>query len=137
MSRIGFNRNKAKLRGLLGIRARLVLLALIVVGPLMVERIRSLELVRARQIAAAASEFSNIARHSANAQSEVFASVEAVLKSSAFIYTSTAQVDRSCAIMRASLRSDMPWIRHLTVAGKDGTARCSTDHPVSVDVRTA
>jgi diguanylate cyclase (GGDEF)-like protein len=126
MSRIGFNRNKAKLRGLLGIRARLVLLALIVVGPLMVERIRSLELVRARQIAAAASEFSNIARHSANAQSEVFASVEAVLKSSAYIYTSAAQVNRSCAIMRASLHRDMPWIRSLTVAGKDGTAQCST-----------
>lgn len=126
MSRIGFNRNKAKLRGLLGIRARLVLLALIVVGPLMVERIRSLELVRARQISAAADDFASLARHSAVAQSEVFASVEAVLKSSAFIYTSTAQVDRSCAIMRASLRSDMPWIRHLTVAGKDGTARCST-----------
>jgi diguanylate cyclase (GGDEF)-like protein len=126
MSRIGFNRNKAKLRGLLGIRARLVLLALIVVGPLMVERIRSLEEIRARQISAAADDFSSLARHSAVAQSEVFASVEAVLKSSAFIYTSTAQVNRSCAIMRASLRSDMPWIRHLTVAGKDGTAQCST-----------
>ena len=126
MSRIGFNRNKAKLRALFGIRARLVLLALIVVGPLMVERIRSLELVRSRQIAAAADDFASLARHSAVAQTEVFASVEAVLKSSAFIYTSTTQVDRSCAIMRASLRSDMPWIRHLTVAGKDGAARCST-----------
>jgi diguanylate cyclase (GGDEF)-like protein len=126
MSRIGFNRNKAKLRGLFGIRARLVLLALIVVGPLMVERIRSLDTTRSRQIAAAASEFASIARHSSDAQSEVFASVEAVLKSSAYIYTSAAQVNRSCAIMRASLRGDMPWIRSLTVAGKDGTARCST-----------
>jgi len=126
MSRIGFNRNKAKLRALLGIRARLVLLALIVVGPLMVERIRSLDTTRSRQIAAAAQDFASIARHSAVAQAEVFASVEAVLKSSAYIYTSAAQVNRSCAIMRASLRGDMPWIRHLTVAGKDGTAQCST-----------
>jgi len=126
MSRIGFNRNKAKLRGLLGIRARLVLLALIVVGPLMVERIRSLDATRSQQIAVAADDFASIARHSAVAQSEVFASVEAVLKSSAYIYTSAAQVNRSCAIMRASLRGDMPWIRSLTVAGKNGAVQCST-----------
>ena len=133
MSRIGFNRNKAKLRGLFGIRARLVLLALIVVGPLMVERIRSLDETRSRQIAASAREFASIARHSAAAQGEVFASVEAVLKSSAYIYTTAAQVDRSCAIMRASLRGDMPWIRYLTVAGKDGRAQCST-WPDSVEL---
>ncbi|MET0720964.1 MAG: diguanylate cyclase [Tardiphaga sp.] len=126
MSRISINRNKAKLRGLLGIRARLVLLALILVGPLMAERIRALDATRAQQIALAARDFASVARHSAEAQQEVFASVEAVLKSSAYIYTTAAQVNRSCAIMRASLRGDMPWIRSLTVAGKDGTAQCST-----------
>jgi len=126
MSRISINRNKARLRGLLGIRARLVLLALILVGPLMAERIRALDDTRAQQIALAARDFANVAQHSAEAQQEVFASVEAVLKSSAFIYTSAAQVNRSCAIMRASLRGDMPWIRSLTVAGKDGSAQCST-----------
>jgi diguanylate cyclase (GGDEF)-like protein len=126
MSRIRINRNKSKLRGLLGIRARLVLLALILVGPLMAERIRALDATRSQQIALAARDFASVAQHSAEAQQEVFASIEAVLKSSAFIYTSAAQVNRSCAIMRASLRGDMPWIRSLTVAGKDGTAQCST-----------
>ncbi|RYX87021.1 MAG: diguanylate cyclase [Bradyrhizobiaceae bacterium] len=126
MSRIGINRNKARLRGALGIRARLVLFALILVGPLMAERIRSLHHDRARQIAAASQDFAGIARHSADAQREVFASIEAVLKSSAYIYTSAAQVQRSCAIMRASLRGNMPWLRSLTVAGIDGAARCST-----------
>jgi diguanylate cyclase (GGDEF)-like protein len=126
MSRISINRNKAKLRGVLGIRARLVLLALILVGPLMAERIRALDATRSQQIAQAARDFASVARHSAEAQQEVFASVEAVLKSSAYIYTSAAQVNGSCAIMRASLRGDMPWIRSLTVAGKDGTAQCST-----------
>jgi diguanylate cyclase (GGDEF)-like protein len=126
MSRIRFNRNKARLMGLLGIRARLVLLALILVGPLMAERIRSLEYSRSQQVELAARDFASVAEHSSNAQREVFASVEAVLKSSAYIYTSAAQVDRSCAIMRASLRGDMPWIRSLTVAARDGTAMCST-----------
>jgi diguanylate cyclase (GGDEF)-like protein len=126
MSRIGINRNKARLRGALGIRARLVLLALILVGPLMAERIRSLDATRTHQIATAARDFAGVAQHSADAQREVFASIEAVLKSSAYIYTSAAQVNRSCAIMRASLRGDMPWLRSLTVAGADGIAMCST-----------
>jgi len=50
MSRISVNRKKVKLKGLLGIRARLVLLALILVGPLMLDRVRSLETIRARQV---------------------------------------------------------------------------------------
>jgi hypothetical protein len=40
------------------------LLALILVAPLMLERARSLEDARAKQIAHATEEFSNIARHS-------------------------------------------------------------------------
>ena len=43
MSGISFNRNRVKLKKLLGIRARLALLAVILVAPLMLERARSLE----------------------------------------------------------------------------------------------
>ena len=43
MSHVSFNRKRAKLKQLLGIRARLALLALILVAPLMLERARSLE----------------------------------------------------------------------------------------------
>jgi len=126
MSRIRINRKKVQIKALFGIRARLVLFALILVGPLMVERIRSLHDARSLQIEQATRDFAGLAQHSADAQREVLSSVEAVLKSSAYIYTSAAQVNRSCAIMRASLRGDMPWIRSLTVAGKDGVAQCST-----------
>ena len=58
MSRITFNRKRVKLKKLLGIRARLALLALILVAPLMLERARSLEDTRAKQIAQATQEFS-------------------------------------------------------------------------------
>ena len=64
MSRVKFNRNRVKLKRILGIRARLALLALILVAPLMLERARSLEDQRAKQVARAATEFSNLARHS-------------------------------------------------------------------------
>ena len=42
MSRITFGRKRVKLKKVLGIRGRLVLLALIMVVPLMLERARSL-----------------------------------------------------------------------------------------------
>ena len=51
MSHFSFNRKKAKLKQLLGIRARLALLAVILVAPLMLVRARSLEETRARQVA--------------------------------------------------------------------------------------
>ena len=83
MSGVSFNRNRVKLKKLLGIRARLALLAVILVAPLMLERARSLEDTRARQIAQASEEFTNLARHSADAQREVISSVETILKSAA------------------------------------------------------
>jgi diguanylate cyclase (GGDEF)-like protein len=126
MSRISFNRKKVKLKQLLGIRARLALLALILVAPLMLERARSLEDTRSKQIALASAEFSNIAQRTADGQREVISSVEAVLKSSAYIHASGSQIGQSCAIMRASLHVDLPWIRGLSVVSKDGKIQCST-----------
>jgi hypothetical protein len=96
MSRIDVNRKKVKLKGLLGIRARLVLLALILVGPLMLDRILSLEATRAGEIAVTSSELSQFAEHSVEAQREVIGSVQAVLKSAAYI-----QASAGCAVMGA------------------------------------
>ncbi|RTM13746.1 MAG: GGDEF domain-containing protein, partial [Bradyrhizobiaceae bacterium] len=81
MASISLNRKRAKLKQVLGLRARLALLAVILVAPLMLERIRSLEDTRARQIAQATVEFTTVARHSADAQREVISSVETILKS--------------------------------------------------------
>ena len=125
MSGVTFNRNRAKLKKLLGIRARLALLALLLVAPLMLERVRSLDDTRARQIAAASEEFVNITQHSADTQREVISSVETMLKSAAYIRASGG-VARSCEILRASLPSNLPWIRSIMIADKDGLVQCST-----------
>ena len=66
MSGFGFKRKKSGLDKLLGIRARLALLALILVAPLMLERAHSLEEARNKQIALAYSEFARLAQHSAD-----------------------------------------------------------------------
>ncbi|MBR1248899.1 diguanylate cyclase [Bradyrhizobium sp. AUGA SZCCT0169] len=125
MSRVIFNRNRVKLKKLLGIRTRLVLLALMLVAPLMLERVRSLEHARSKQIALATEEFLNIAQHSADTQREVVSSVETMLKSAAYIRASSG-IGRSCEILRASLPSNLPWIRSIMIASKDGLVQCST-----------
>jgi diguanylate cyclase (GGDEF)-like protein len=125
MSRISFNRKRAKLKQLLGIRARLALLALILVAPLMLDRARSLEDTRGKQIALASQEFADLALHSADTQREVISSVETMLKSAAYIRASGG-VGRSCEILRASLPLNLPWIRSIMIVSKDGLVQCST-----------
>src|SRR5216683_1077622 len=128
MSSYSFNRKRAKLKQLLGIRARLALLAVILVAPLMLERARSLEDARAKQIAQATAEFLSLARHSADTQREVISSVETMLKSAAYIRASAGGVSRSCDLLRASLPKNLPWIHNLLIADGDGTVQCSTNN---------
>ncbi len=126
MSHFTFNRKRARLRKLLGIRARLAVLALIVVAPLMLDRARSLEEGRRNQIAQASQEFSELAQHTADTQREVISSVETMLKSAAYIRASAGGVGRSCDIMRASVPINLPWITSLMIAGGDGHVQCAT-----------
>jgi diguanylate cyclase (GGDEF)-like protein len=135
MSRISFNRKRAKLKQVLGIRARLALLAVILVAPLMLERARSLEDARAKQIAQASEEFQRLANHSADTQREVISSVETVLKSAAYIRASAGGVSGACDILRASLPNNLPWIRNVLLVGGDGRVQCSTNNTfVGIDL---
>lgn len=119
---------------MLGIRARLALLALMLVAPLMIERVRSLEETRAKQIAATSREYTDFLHHSANAQREIISSVETVLKSAAYIRASGG-IARGCDIMRASLPSNLPWIRSVMMVGADGRIQCSTNNSfIGVDL---
>ena len=126
MSRVSFNRRRVKLKQLRGIRARLALLALIVVAPLMLERARSLEDTRSKEIAAASVEFTAIAGHSVQAQREIITSVETMVKSTAYIRASAGGVGRSCDMLRASLQVELPWIVSLSFVGGNGLVQCST-----------
>ncbi len=128
MSSVSLNRKKAKLKQLLGVRARLALLALILVAPLMLERARSLEDARSKQLALASAEFAGLAKQSAEAQREVISSVETVLKSAAYIRASAGGVSRSCDLLRASLPANLPWIRNLLIVGKDERVQCATSN---------
>jgi hypothetical protein len=126
MPRFTFNRKRLKLKKLFGIRARLVLLALILVAPLMLDRARSLEDTRAKEIAQATQEFHNIARRNVQAQREIIASVETMMKSAAYISASAGAVGRSCDILRTSLKIELPWINSMSIVAGDGGVQCST-----------
>ncbi len=126
MSRTSYNRRQMKLKRLFGIRGRLILLALILVVPLMLERARSLEDARARQIAAISSDYTALVGHVVDAQRQVISSVEAVLKSSSYVYRLGVEVGEPCIVMRASFRVDLPWIRSLSMVDRDGRIKCST-----------
>src|SRR5260370_7339361 len=130
MSRFSFNRKRVKLKQLLGIRVRVALLALMLVVPLMLERARSLEDTRAKEIAAASVEFSNLVKHSADAQSEVISSVETVLKSAAYIRASAGGISRSCDILRASLPATLPCIRTFLIVAQTRPSPSSTNTPL-------
>src|ERR1700738_1747022 len=126
MSRVTLNRKRGKLKKLLGIRARLAWLALILVGPLMLERVRSLEANRAKQVALTATEFSGLAQRSVDRQREVILSVETLMKSAAYIRASAGGVGRSCDILHSSLLVELPWIRSLSMVAGGGRVQCST-----------
>jgi diguanylate cyclase (GGDEF)-like protein len=126
MSRVTINRKRVKLKKLLGIRARLALLALILVAPLMLERARSLEDTRAKQISHSTQEFQDIAQHSVQAQREIISSVETMMKSAAYIRASAGGVGRSCDILRASMQVELPWIRSMSIVAGNGRVQCST-----------
>jgi diguanylate cyclase (GGDEF)-like protein len=102
---------------------------------LMLERARSLEDARARQIAAAAEEFSSLAKHSADTEREVISSVETVLRSAAYIRATSGGIAKSCDMLRASLPRNLPWIRNILIVGGDGRVQCSTSNTsVGVDL---
>jgi diguanylate cyclase (GGDEF)-like protein len=126
MPRVNFSRQRVKLKKLLGIRARLVPLALILVAPLMLVRARSLEDERAKQVEAASVELINLSQHSASTLKGIISSVETVLKSTAYIRASAGGAGRSCDILRAGLPSNLPWLRSLMIVGRDGLVQCST-----------
>ena len=135
MSSLGIKRKRSGLGKFLGIRARLALLGLILVAPLMLERVRSLEETRNRQIALAYSEFSRIALHSADSQREAISSVETVLKSAAHILATRQSSDPGCDTLQASLPVKLPWIRNLSIIGNDGRIKCATiDTLVGLDL---
>ena len=119
----------------LSIRARLVVLALLAMVPLMLDRVRLLEANRAERIGAAYASALGLARRGADSQREVVTAVKSVLQVMARARTVTADGGDACGESLAAAAADVSWIRGLSIIGTNGRVTCSTfANAVGLDV---
>jgi diguanylate cyclase (GGDEF)-like protein len=126
MSAFSFRRYLPKLKSIFDIRARLALVALILVLPLMLDRVHILETSRANQVKATSTALAEAARRGAQAQREMVKGVEGVLRTAASVFVHAARLGRPCALLDSGFKVNMPGIGNISVAGKDGRIMCST-----------
>ena len=110
----------------MSIRARLILLALIAVVPLMIDRARLIESNRTERIAALSNEALALTRRGADAQEEIVVAVKSVVQVVARTHAAFAGSPDVCMRFLAGATSDAPWITGLSVIGPDGRITCST-----------
>jgi diguanylate cyclase (GGDEF)-like protein len=115
-----------RLKAIFGIRARLVLLALILVAPAMFERVRGLETTRANRIAAASADLMEVAHNGIESQRAMLRSVEALLRATAHFHTTTANREQPCALIHSGFRLDPEQVASTSVADARGRIICST-----------
>jgi hypothetical protein len=119
----------------LSIRARLVILALLAVGPLMFDRVRLLENSRAERIELASAELLDFAEDAVQAQREMTANIRAVLQILAHDYAVASASADGCNRSLFNLANNIPWIRWISIIGADGRVACSVDQTaIGLDV---
>jgi diguanylate cyclase (GGDEF)-like protein len=112
---------------MLSIRARLIVLALLAIAPLMLERVRGLEKVRAERTERANAEVSELARRGVESQREIIYSVRSLLQIVSRVYAKMPLDLSRCDRDMAELTANIPWIRDLSVAGIDGRIKCAAE----------
>jgi diguanylate cyclase (GGDEF)-like protein len=110
----------------LSIRARLVMLALLAIAPLLLDRIRLVEAERSERMAVAAREALEIARRNIESQQEGLAAARAMLEVAARSYVAMGARPDGCDSLLSALVAGVRWIRTLSVARRDGRIVCST-----------
>jgi diguanylate cyclase (GGDEF)-like protein len=112
---------------ILSIRARLIVLALLAVAPLMFERVHALETARAERTERAHATVIEMARRGADAQEETISSVRSLLQIVARVYVRTPFEQNDCSQYLGDVARNAPWIQSLSIAGTNGQIRCSTE----------
>ena len=112
---------------ILSIRARLIVVALLAIAPLMLERMRGLERARAEHVELARAQVIDLAHGGAEAQREIVYSMRALLQVVARLYARMLLDQADCKETLADVTSNIPWLRGLNVAGTDGRIKCATD----------
>jgi diguanylate cyclase (GGDEF)-like protein len=114
-------------RLILGIRARLIVLAILIMAPLVFARVHGLEAARIQRNEAARDVVMDLAQRGIQAQREVIYSVRALLQVVAHSYARVPFDDADCDKYLTSLKGNVPWLRGLSIANPNGQIGCSTD----------
>ena len=112
---------------ILSIRARLIVLALLAIAPLMFERVHGLEGARAKSTERAYGEVIDLARRGAEAQREIIYSTRALLQVVARVYARMPFDPEHGNQYLTDLSGNVPWIQALSLAGTDGQIKYSTE----------
>jgi diguanylate cyclase (GGDEF)-like protein len=123
-------------RPFLSIRARMIVLALLAIAPLMIERVHSLEKARAARTERANAEVVDLARRGVEAQREIISTVRALLQIVSRIYAKAPLEPAACNHDMADLTSHIPWIRDVSIASPDGRIKCSTE-PLAIGLNVS
>jgi diguanylate cyclase (GGDEF)-like protein len=121
---------------ILSIRARLIVLALLAIAPLMFERMRGLESARALRTESAYAEVSDLARRGVEAQDEVVSSIRALLQIVAHTYARMPFEANDCNQYLKDTAANIPWVHAISIAGANGQIRCSTE-PLAIGLSIA
>jgi diguanylate cyclase (GGDEF)-like protein len=116
----------ARGKPILSIRARLIVLTLLAIAPLMLERFHGLEAARAERTKRAHAEVVDLAHRGVEAQREVIYSVRALLQLVSRVYSTVPLEQPGCDQYINDLTTNIPWIRDLSIATPDGRIKCST-----------
>ena len=120
----------------LSIRARLLVLALLAIAPLLLERVHGLEAARGARTVRANADVVDLARRGVEAQRDIISSTRAILQIVTRVFAKI-QIDRSnCSQYMTGLTANIPWIRDISVAATDGRIVCSTD-PVAIGLNVS
>jgi len=120
------NSTARRTKPILSIRARLVVLALLAVVPLMLDRVRLLEASRSERIDEAAVEVLDLTRRGTEGQREIITTVRAMLQMTARAYITMNARGETCNFYLKDLTGTMPWIKGVSIVGPDGRVKCAT-----------
>jgi diguanylate cyclase (GGDEF)-like protein len=114
-------------KSMLSIRGRLIVLALLIIAPLVFERIHGLEAARVQRNEQARTEAMDLAQRGVESQREVIYSVRALLQVVARSYARMPFDAADCNKYLTALTGNVASIRALSIAGTDGKITCSTE----------
>jgi diguanylate cyclase (GGDEF)-like protein len=111
---------------ILSIRGRLIVLALLAVVPLMLDRVRLLEVSRTERIELAHNQVTEMAKRGVDAQREIITNVRALLQVVARADIPAIAQGEECNRYLAGFAADIPWLKGLSIVGANGRVVCAT-----------